>query len=98
MREIVAACVSQFHDDENSFELLLAYADGREIGHVVSLSAAQGIARVFSIVFPTSPTEGGAHEKGIEAARAELWRLRRDAVGSRDAAIAACDSMKRERD
>jgi hypothetical protein len=44
MAEIVAACVSQFHDDANSFELLLAYADGREIGHSVSRKVAQNIA------------------------------------------------------
>lgn len=44
MAEIVAACVSQFHNDENRFELLLAYSDGREIGHSVSRSAAQCIA------------------------------------------------------
>lgn len=44
MSEIVAACVSQFHNDENSFELLLAYSDGREVGHSVSRAAARRIA------------------------------------------------------
>lgn len=34
----------------------------------------------------------------LEAARAEQWRQRRDAEGSRDAARAACDSMRIERD
>lgn len=34
----------------------------------------------------------------IEAKRAEQWRMRREAEGSRDAARAACDSMRIERD
>lgn len=33
-----------------------------------------------------------------EEERAEQWRLRREAEGSRDAAMAACDSMRAERD
>jgi len=41
---IVAACVSQFHDSEDEFELLLAYDDGREIGHAMTRSAARQIA------------------------------------------------------
>lgn len=41
---IVAACVSQFHDSEGVFELLLAYNDGREIGHAMTRSAARQIA------------------------------------------------------
>lgn len=44
MAEIVGACVSQFHGDENSFEFLLAYEDGREIGHSVSRDVARRIA------------------------------------------------------
>jgi len=36
MTEIVGTCLSQFHDDENHFELLLAYSDGREVGFSVS--------------------------------------------------------------
>jgi hypothetical protein len=34
----------------------------------------------------------------LRADREEAWRLRRDAEGSRDAARAACDSMRIERD
>lgn len=44
MSKIVGACVSQFHDDENEFELLLAFEDGREIGHSVSRKVARDIA------------------------------------------------------
>lgn len=44
MSEIVGACLSQFHDDENSFELLLAYSDGREVGFSVSRNVAQKMA------------------------------------------------------
>lgn len=44
MSEIVGACLSQFHDDENSFELLLAYSDGREVGFSVSRKVAQKMA------------------------------------------------------
>lgn len=44
MAQIVGACLSQFHDDANSFELLLAYADGREYGHSVSRDVAKKIA------------------------------------------------------
>jgi len=45
MSRIVGACLSQFHNDADNFELLLAHADGREIGHVVSREVAQSIAR-----------------------------------------------------
>ncbi len=41
---IVAACVSQFHDSDDEFELLLAYDDGREIGHAMTRAAAKQIA------------------------------------------------------
>lgn len=44
MSEIVGACLSQFHDDENSFELLLAYSDGREVGFSVSRKVALKMA------------------------------------------------------
>lgn len=60
MTEIVGACLSQFHDDANSFELLLAFADGREVGFVVSRTAAQKIAAEFANEFDSpspSPTE-----------------------------------------
>jgi hypothetical protein len=36
--------------------------------------------------------------KELEEARAEQWRMRRDAEGSRDAARAAADSLRIERD
>ena len=42
--EIVGACLSQFHDDENNFELLLSYSDGREVGFAVSRSVAKQMA------------------------------------------------------
>ncbi|SMF65453.1 hypothetical protein SAMN02982989_3359 [Xaviernesmea oryzae] len=48
MSEIVGACLSQFHDDADSFELLLAYADGREVGFSVSRTVAQKIAAEFA--------------------------------------------------
>lgn len=41
---IVAACVSQFHDSDDEFELLLAYNDGREIGHTMTRAAAKQMA------------------------------------------------------
>jgi len=41
---IVAACLSQFHDDENDFELLLAYADGREVGFSITRDVAKKLA------------------------------------------------------
>jgi hypothetical protein len=44
MGEVVGACVSQFHDDANRFELLLAFSDGREVGHSVSRAALEKIA------------------------------------------------------
>lgn len=44
MSKIVGAGVSQFHDDKNEFELLLAFEDGREIGHSVSRKVARDIA------------------------------------------------------
>ncbi|EYR81440.1 hypothetical protein [Shinella sp. DD12] len=55
--DIVGACLSQFHADENSFELLLAYADGREIGHSLSRTAAQEIAVVFANEFSAALSE-----------------------------------------
>lgn len=51
MTEVTGACLSQFHDDPNSFELLLSFADGREIGHMVSRRAAQRIAAEFANEF-----------------------------------------------
>lgn len=48
MSEIVGACLSQFHDDENRFELLLAYSDGREVGFSVSRQVAQKMASEFA--------------------------------------------------
>lgn len=51
MTEIVGGCLSQFHDDANSFELLLAYSDGREIGHVISREAGKRIAAEFANTF-----------------------------------------------
>lgn len=35
MARIVGGCLSQFHNEPDSFELLLSYADGKEIGHVM---------------------------------------------------------------
>lgn len=45
MTRIVGACLSQFHDDPNNHEFLIAYADGREIGHAVSTDHAMTITR-----------------------------------------------------
>lgn len=44
MRRIIGGCLSQFHDDKDTFELLLAYSDGREVGHVIGRETAQTIA------------------------------------------------------
>lgn len=44
INEIVGACLSQFHGDDNNFELLLAYADGREVGFCISRRVAQKMA------------------------------------------------------
>jgi hypothetical protein len=68
MSEIVGACLSQYHDDEDKFELLLAYADGREIGHTVSRASAKKIAAEFASEFGDTPPPqpnvvGGAHVK-----------------------------------
>lgn len=52
--EIVGACLSQFYGDQNSFELLLAYADGREIGHLVSRTTGLRIAEEFALEFLTA--------------------------------------------
>lgn len=43
MKEIVGVSLSRFHDSEDQFELLIAYADGREVGHEVSRRAALAI-------------------------------------------------------
>ncbi len=45
MKRIVGACLSQFHGDEDNYEFLLAYSDGREIGNVVSKDVASTIAK-----------------------------------------------------
>lgn len=73
MSEIVAAALSQFHDDPNSFELLLAYADGREVGHLVSRSTAQKIAVEFTNEFDSpAPQE---HVAGSFQSRVQPWML-----------------------
>jgi hypothetical protein len=79
MTEIVGACLSQFHNDENMFELLLAYADGREIGHSVSRAAAQRIADDFAQEFPPALAPDPAGEDYlVKAAKAvEEWWLTR---------------------
>ena len=55
MSEIVGACLSQSHDDENSFELLVEFADGREVGYFVTRSTAQKIAAEFDAPSPLVP-------------------------------------------
>jgi hypothetical protein len=66
MSEIIGASLSQFHNDENSFELLIAFSDGREVGHLVSRIAAQRIAADFAREFDTaSPSDllvGSEHQ------------------------------------
>jgi hypothetical protein len=52
-------------------------------------TAAETIA-----AWDTRPTPEGM----VEQARAEQWRLRREAAGQRDVARAACDTMRAERD
>lgn len=55
MAEIVGSCVSQFHDDDNYFELLLGYSDGREVGHVISRAAIRQIAADMANAVPETP-------------------------------------------
>lgn len=64
MTEIVGACLSQFHDDPDSFEFLLAFSDGREFGHLVTRSAAQRIAAEFATEFPALTNTSGDDEAG----------------------------------
>lgn len=52
MNEIVGACLSQFHDDENSYELLINFSDGREVGYRIAKDAAIGVGRAFFNEFP----------------------------------------------
>lgn len=73
MTEIVGVCLSQFHDDENSFELLLAYADGREIGHLVNRTNAQRIAQEFANEFTAALSS--AEEKAVEVKKPEYRSL-----------------------
>ena len=47
MNRIVGACLNQFHADEDNFELLVAYSDGREVGNVVSRKTVKEIAEEF---------------------------------------------------
>lgn len=51
MKRIVGACLSQFDGDEDNYEMLIAYADGKEIGNVIykdhALRMAKEMAREF---------------------------------------------------
>lgn len=76
MSEIVGACLSQFHDDPGRFELLIAFADGREIGHVVSRATAQKIAVDFANEFAADTLPPVDHVAGgDDAERLEDLRL-----------------------
>ncbi len=48
MNIIVAACLSQFHGDENNFELLLSLSDGREPSFAISRNVARAMAKHIS--------------------------------------------------
>lgn len=48
MKRIVGASLSQFHDDPSNHEFLIAYADGKEIGNVVSTETAVSITRAMA--------------------------------------------------
>lgn len=72
MREIVGSCLSQFHNDANSFELLLAYSDGREVGHTVSRAVAQ---RMAADIIANAGGEYAAKHEEIESIRAQLIRM-----------------------
>ena len=67
---IVAACVSRFHESEGVFELLLAYNDGREIGHAMTRSAARQIADEISNAIGDSPLARQA--EALERENADL--------------------------
>lgn len=77
MTEIVGACLSQFHDDANCFELLLAYADGREVGHLVSRAAALRIAVEFANEFgdtqPPAPSVELIEDLRLAASSIRQW-------------------------
>jgi hypothetical protein len=60
----------------------------------IMAEAADEIERLRALTSPQLHQHGG----GVEEARAEQWRLRREAEGSRDAAYAAADSLRMERD
>jgi hypothetical protein len=47
MKRIVGACLSQFHGDEDNFELLMSDSTGREWGHVLSKQTVLAIAQEF---------------------------------------------------
>lgn len=49
MKRIVGVCLSQFHGDDDNFELLVAYSDGMEIGNVVSKQTVKSIAQEFYV-------------------------------------------------
>lgn len=97
MREIVGACLSKFHDDRDTFELLLAYSDGREIGHVVSRKAAKNIGAEFAKEFDATPSP--THKLVAEVLTVDMDapltavdRLRALAGGSRDIAFEPSDA------
>jgi len=69
MREIIGSCLSQFHGESDHFEFLLAYSDGREIGHVVSRKVAQEVAKD---IIKNAGGEYYNKEAEIAALRAEL--------------------------
>jgi hypothetical protein len=54
MSEVVSICLSQFHDDSTAFEMLLGYADGKEIGHLITRPNAIRIADEFMWEFGSS--------------------------------------------
>lgn len=58
MNRIVGASLSQFHGDENNYELLIAFGDGREIGHIVTKQVAQELAKELTEQSGLDITEG----------------------------------------
>ncbi|MBY3055063.1 hypothetical protein HF263_03085 [Rhizobium leguminosarum] len=81
MKEIVGACLSQFHNDADSFELLLAFADGRELGFLVSRRAAQKIAAALAGEIASAATSAPVddYSRGMRDALKYLDDARRSA-------------------
>lgn len=74
-----------------------ARGDKEILANAHLIAAAPSLLATVHRLLDALDSERGRAEKA-EAERASEWRKRRDAEGSRDAARAACDTMRAERD